>query len=63
VAHEHNESGSDTATLTVSTSSTRTMSQRTGRTRQMDELYDLYDLLMIERLLKRHPSLKQFTGV
>jgi hypothetical protein len=41
----------------------RTMKPRNGRQRQIDELYDLYDLVMIERLLERHPSLKKLSGV
>lgn len=35
---------------------------RTNCQRQIDELYDLYDLAMIECLLKRPPSLDSFSG-
>ncbi|UCD68104.1 MAG: hypothetical protein JSW48_15185 [Betaproteobacteria bacterium] len=35
---------------------------QTYRQRQVDELYDLYDLVMIERLLKGHPSLEELIG-
>ncbi|MGD8478039.1 MAG: hypothetical protein PVH05_14210 [Burkholderiales bacterium] len=34
----------------------------TGRERQINELYDLFDQVMIERLLKRHPSLDKVKG-
>jgi hypothetical protein len=35
---------------------------RTSRQRQIDELYELYDLAMIECLLKRPPSLDSNSG-
>lgn len=40
-----------------------TMNLRNGRQRQIDELYDLYDLAMIECLLKRPSSLDSSSGV
>jgi len=38
------------------------MRVQNGRQRQVDELYDLFDTVMIESLLKRHPSLNKFSG-
>lgn len=34
----------------------------THRQRQVEELYDLYDFLMLDSLLKRHPTPEEHTG-
>ena len=58
--------GADSTSIPSTTrhlsSATPTMRLRNGRQRQVDELYDLYDTVMIESLLKRHPSLNKFSG-
>lgn len=46
----------------LAASATPSRRLRNGQQRQVDELYDLFDTVMIESLLKRHPSLNKFSG-
>ncbi len=41
---------------------TAPLPRQTYRQRQVDELFDLYDLVMIDRLLKGHPTLEKLIG-
>ena len=40
----------------------RTTTRLTHRQRQVEELYDWYDFLMLDSLLKRHPTPEEHTG-
>ena len=62
MANENVNSLSIPTELRLAAGATPSMRTRNGRQRQVDELYDLFDTVMIESLLKRHPSLNKFSG-